>query len=65
MEDFQQKVIDEKTELDSKITKLRYFVMIDNDTFKELPKREQRLLKDQLNAMNYYSSILKERIKGF
>lgn len=64
MEDWQQRVVDEKTELDEKIGKLSVFVR--SDAYHSLENgMDKDLLDDQLNAMEVYSNILAERIERF
>ncbi len=64
MQPHQQRVVDEKTELDDKMVKLFAFVNT-NPVFDSLPKDEQIRLKCQLNIMGFYSEILKARIAAF
>ena len=59
----QQRVVDEKSELDEKLSKLDAFLR--TDTFKRLRNEEQILLGRQATAMRIYSGILGERIKLF
>lgn len=59
----QQRVVDEKSELDEKLSKLDAFLR--TDTFKSLRNEEQILLDRQATAMRIYSGILGERIKLF
>ena len=63
MEEYQQRVLDEKKELDSKIDKLGEF--IGSDEFVSVPMAEQVRLKQQRTVMNQYSDILAARIDGF
>lgn len=60
MEPHQQRVVDEKAELDEKIKKLETFLM--RDVFCTLPEIEQSLLCTQAAIMRSYSAVLKERI---
>lgn len=60
---FQQRVVDEKHELDFKRDRLDGFTK--GDTFKTVPADEQNRLMEQLRIMNEYSSILAERIAHF
>lgn len=60
----EQRVIDEKTELDKKLYALRRFNM-SSPVFPTLDAVEQRLLVRQEIAMQVYSSILEERIGAF
>jgi hypothetical protein len=63
MESFQQRVVDEKAELDSKIVRLRGF--LGSDTFAHLPGAEQERMTRQLTVMEQYSSVLGERVAAF
>ena len=63
MKEFQQRVIDEKTELDSKISRLKPF--LSRDVFQTLPDAEQARLVRQLSLMAGYSEVLGERIAAF
>lgn len=63
MEDFQQRVVDEKAELDAKIEKLSAFN--GSGVFASLPVEEQSRMCDQIGAMRRYSAILAERISAF
>lgn len=62
-EDWQKRVIDEKIELDKKISKLSIFV--ETEVFKNLEMTDKKLLEDQLFHMSEYSYCLWERIKRF
>lgn len=64
MKPHQQRVVDEKTELDNKLEKLNDFVQR-NPLFLSLPIEEQERLKQQSFVMAQYSSILGERIAAF
>lgn len=59
----QQRVVDERAELDSKLSKLNAF--IDSATFNALDADEQNLLKQQAATMAMYSDILTDRITAF
>jgi len=63
MEVYQQRVVDEKTELDIKISKLDSFV--GTEKFFALPIDEQKRLGLQCWFMDEYSRILGERIANF
>ena len=63
MEAYQQRVVDEKTELDTKLNKLATF--LNTTTFEALPSAEQRRLWLQEIFMRQYSQILGERIGAF
>jgi len=60
MKEYQQRVIDEKKDLDIKIERLIDF--ISGDVFKQLLLPEQRRLKRQKGIMELYSDVLNERI---
>jgi hypothetical protein len=64
MQPHQQRVVDEKKDLDEKINKLKAFIET-NPTFKTLPDDERRRLGRQFDAMAEYSSILSQRIAAF
>ena len=59
----QQRVIDEKAELNEKLTKLRQFFL--SEQYYNLDKAEANRLKKQADAMQIYSDILTERIAHF
>ena len=59
----QQRVVDEKTELDEKLTKLKAF--FGTDIFKGVNEAEQARLQKQADIMQSYSDILGERIEAF
>ena len=61
MEDYQQRVADEKAELDVKLEKLRTFLAKDV----EIASDELTRLKRQEEVMTEYSKILGERIESF
>lgn len=63
MKDFQQRVIDEKKELDIKRDKLTEFLK--GEIFHSLPNDEQSRLSHQAKVMEDYSNILAERIVHF
>ena len=60
----QQRVIDEKNELDDKATKLSQFIGT-NPTFKTIDAEEQERMKEQCEIMWQYSEILAKRIAAF
>lgn len=64
MQDFQQRVVDEKAELDDKRDKLDVFIRT-NPVFGKLPGAEAKRLVRQYRAMTAYSEILGERIAAF
>lgn len=63
MQPHQQRVIDEKRELDVKRVKLATF--LDGDTYRGLDPSEQARLRRQADAMMSYALILQERIDAF
>lgn len=60
----QQRVVDEKTELDTKAHALSQFIGL-NPTFATLDPAEQERLKVQNDIMWQYSEVLGERIAAF
>jgi len=64
MKDFQQRVVDEKTELDKKAKALSDFIGLD-DVFLSLAADEQERMKEQNDVMWKYSEILGSRIADF
>ena len=60
---YQQRLMDEKLELDKKLTKLISF--FDSQWFFTLPEAEKNRMEMQSYMMKEYSSILNERIKDF
>lgn len=63
MQEYQQRVIEEKAQLDERLQKLRAFFK--SDTAKQLPKREKELLAQQNLLMTFYSQVLGIRIANF
>ncbi|SDC66662.1 hypothetical protein SAMN05428966_10271 [Massilia sp. PDC64] len=63
MQPHQQRVVDEKAELDDKRSKLLNFT--GTTVFTGLDAEERRRLLNQLDAMDVYSDILGERIAAF
>ncbi len=63
MKEFQQRVVDEKSELDDKLGKLTRF--IGTGSFNKLSMNEQRRMERQREIMMQYSHILGERIYEF
>ena len=59
----QQRVVDERAELDEKLSKLGVF--FDSVIFSTLPADEQNRLREQHVVMQSYSAILEERIDAF
>lgn len=62
MEDYQDRVIEEKNALDEKIVKLASFIFSDRFL---VPKDEQERMESQFYAMTQYSRMLRERIYHF
>ena len=60
----QQRVVDEKADLDEKIVKLSDFILV-NPLFNALPSPERGRMYRQHTAMRAYSAVLGERIEGF
>ena len=60
---YQERVIQEKKELDEKLEKLDTFVR--SEIYKTLPVEEQNRLLKQYSIMESYSHILNERIVNF
>lgn len=59
----QQRVVDEKSDLDTKILALKKF--IDGELFGSIRPPEQHMLREQLTHMKNYSYVLEKRIKFF
>jgi len=59
----QQRVVDEKRELDEKLAKIDAFGR--TELFKSLPADEQGRLNRQHSLMEQYSAVLGERIAAF
>ena len=64
-EEYQIRVCEETKELQNKINKLDFFITNPAATFATLSKEEQIRLRQQLLAMQYYLTILVERINNF
>lgn len=60
----QQRVVDERTELDDKRGKLLAFIQ-NSPIFKTLSESDQKLLEEQWEVMSHYSVILLARIDAF
>jgi hypothetical protein len=61
--EFQQRVVDEKVELDAKREKLCYFMA--GQIFASLPENERMLLAQQDIYMKKYSDVLGERLAAY
>lgn len=59
----QERVVVERSELESKLIKLLRF--LDTEFFFNLDKEDQKLLREQCDAMQTYSDILAKRIERF
>lgn len=64
MQPHQQRVVDEKAELDKKANALSQFIGA-NQTFGALDAAEQERLREQCEVMWQYSEILGARIAAF
>jgi hypothetical protein len=63
MEQFQERVVIEKHELDVKVDRLKGFVA--STKFVTIPISEQKRMSKQLSIMQDYSAVLGERISAF
>lgn len=63
MEPWKQRVIDEKEQLDERMTKLDAYM--ETDAFRDLYEDERGLLLQQIDAMDDYARILRYRIDKF
>lgn len=63
MQPYQQRVVDEKSELNGKIEKLTDF--IESDQFIVLDVDERHRMREQWVVMRMYSKILSDRIDTF
>ena len=64
MENYQQRVVEEKNELDVKAEALSDFIS-NSMTFDAIDTEEQERMKEQCDVMWQYSEILGNRIKAF
>lgn len=64
MQPHQQRVVDERTELDKKAHALSEFIG-NSPVFETLNPEEQERLKEQNDVMWQYSEILERRIEAF
>ncbi|EMQ4857230.1 hypothetical protein AAIB78_001863 [Morganella morganii] len=64
MQPHQQRVVDEKADLEDKVTKLNAFIA-SSLVFTDLDATQQGLLMAQVGAMNSYLEILNLRIASF
>ena len=63
MEAYRQRVVQEKKDLDEKLSKLDEFII--GPTFASVRPEEQRRLNHQYSVMEGYSAVLGERIAAF
>jgi len=63
MEQYQQRVVDEKNELDTRRGRLLLF--FNSDLFRSLDQAEKDRLRTQYSVMGVYSDILNQRISAF
>lgn len=63
MHDFQQRVVDEKAELDSRTAKLTAFR--ETEFFKTIPSAQRELMNVQCSLMVQLSAVLGSRIALF
>lgn len=63
MKDWQQRVVDEKTELDGRLDRLRAF--FGTGLYRTLQPLQQDLMQRQASYMDAYSSTLRERIESW
>jgi hypothetical protein len=61
-EEVREKVTTERDELEIKLKKLAAFIY-NNDAFKKINPKQQKLLKKQLVVMDAYLDILNERLE--
>jgi len=64
MQPHEQRVLDEKRELDERLVKLVSFIT-SSPTFRSLDPEDQRLMREQRKAMLDYSDTLESRIARF
>ena len=60
MSDFRSRLFEERTQLFSRIEKLKRFIL--SDAFDDLPEIERRALKEQLVHMQNYFAVLDIRV---
>ena len=60
MDAFKVRLVNEQFDLQEKISKLRSF--IESENFNKIDDSQQKLLMDQLDAMERYNNILVERL---
>ncbi|HEY1646237.1 MAG TPA: hypothetical protein VGF75_07825 [Candidatus Saccharimonadales bacterium] len=64
MKDYQQRIVDERSQLNGRLSRLWHFID-ESNMFSELPESEKDLLRKQYAVMLAYSAILDERTKLF
>lgn len=64
LEDWQQRVIDERDELESKMQKVHMF-MTTSKEYQKIAYEQQELIRRQYSCMNDYYKILGARITTF
>ncbi len=64
LEPHQERVVDEKDELDDRLRKLKAFIDT-NPQFNDLPEIDKELMRAQLLNMGAYASVLEQRIQIF
>ena len=62
---YQQRVVEEKTELDHKLSKLRKFLDCPGGAIESIPEEEKDRLLEQEALMAAYSDVLRRRIEAF
>ena len=60
MEAFKVRLVNEQFDLQEKISKLKPF--IESENFKNVDDSQQKLLKEQVEVMDRYNSVLVERL---
>lgn len=63
MQEYQERVVEEKKELDSKLKRLMVFIR--GPIFQTIDAEEQERLTRQSKLMDMYSGVLAERISEF
>ncbi len=64
MQEYQQRVIDEKQQVNDRAVALSLFIGT-NQVFNTLPAEEQELLREQCEIMHEHSEVLGKRIALF
>jgi hypothetical protein len=63
LQPYQQRVVEEKSELEERLAALHRF--IDGDVYSKLDEAERGRLRQQRYFMNGYAQVLRERIDAF